>query len=272
MRILILGASGVAGSAIYEELHVHHTVYGTYFSSQTCLMGREHMLPLDISQDGRLNEVLRIAAPEIIVSCLQGDFSAQLQAHEDAARYLSSKENGRLFYLSSANVFDGDDARVHYEDDIPTAESEYGRFKIACEEMLAGILGERAAILRLPFIWSRRPGSRLDKLFDAVQKSTSIPAWSNLYTNHTTDRQIAAYVCFLLDQGKGGIFHVGSREACEYIPFLENLLRKVFPTQNIPFIIEENTKPSYLAVLSKRQDIPDHLLTGNEEILSYLTG
>ena len=39
-----------------------------------------------------------------------------------------------------------------------------------------------------------------------------------------------------------------------------------------PFIIEENTKPSYLAVLSKRQDIPDHLLTGNEEILSYLTG
>jgi len=48
--------------------------------------------------------------------------------------------------LPTAHVFDGDFSRHHVETDIPVAESDYGNFKIECENTLKQILGDGAIV------------------------------------------------------------------------------------------------------------------------------
>ncbi len=60
-----------------------------------------------------------------------------------------------LIYLSSVNVFDDVLDRPHYEGDVRAYRNGYGQFKIRCEDLLRERLGDRAIILRTPFVWGR---------------------------------------------------------------------------------------------------------------------
>lgn len=156
MRILILGASGYAGSCIKKALEKEYQeVFGTYQNQMKAgrFSGDFSMYHYTLGNQGELESLLQKTDPDVAVSCLRGDFGKQEEAHKVLGEFLAGKENGRILYLSSANVFDGDLRKPHLETDLPKAESSYGQFKIACEELLAGQLGERAVILRIPEIW-----------------------------------------------------------------------------------------------------------------------
>ena len=102
-----------------------------------------------------LQSVLDAAKPEVVISCLRGDFAQQLEVHRFLADYLRERPGTRLVYLSTANVFDALNETPHIETDPPQAQSEYGCFKIACEQMLTERLGEQLLILRLPIVWGK---------------------------------------------------------------------------------------------------------------------
>lgn len=101
--------------------------------------------------------LLQKTEPEWIISSLRGEFADQLAFHRQLAKEMKKLPNSRLCYISTANVFDKDGERPHYEEDEPEAESEYGRFKTECESMLMQELGERCMILRLPMYGQRLP-------------------------------------------------------------------------------------------------------------------
>ena len=48
-----------------------------------------------------------------------------------------------MIYLSTANVFDGSLGEPHYEGDARVSDSDYGRFKIQCEDLLQNRMGKR---------------------------------------------------------------------------------------------------------------------------------
>ena len=117
MKVLVLGASGLAGSAIAAALRADgHTVSGTRRAPSPDQGINPPMLHFDLSTPQSVVPLLEETCPDVMISCLRGDFARQLEAHELAAGLLR-RQSGKLIYLSTANVFDGDLSRPHYEGD-----------------------------------------------------------------------------------------------------------------------------------------------------------
>lgn len=271
-KALILGASGYAGRAIANALAGAYDVFGTCRT-----VGRDPagdtgaaMLPFDVAQRGSLREILHSVRPHVIVSALRGDFEQQLAAHREAADYLQAAPNGKLVFLSTANVFDRDRTRPHTEQDDPDPQSEYGCYKAACERMLRGALGAKCAIVRMPAIWGP-DCPRLNQLRADLAAHRTIPTLSNILVNVTTDRQVAEFIAFLLREDKSGIFHMGSDDLCDYTQF-QRLVCDALQLGTPRFEVTACPQTEYQAVLCGRTDIPNALRCTIPEVISYLTG
>jgi len=96
---------------------------------------------LNIEDSNNINIILNTLKPEIVISCLRGNYDEQLILHTEISKYLK-KSNGRLYFCSTTNVFDNDLSKPHYEDNMPSSCTEYGQFKIECEKRIIDILNE----------------------------------------------------------------------------------------------------------------------------------
>lgn len=188
--------------------------------------------------------------------------------HEEAAEYILKSNDSKLIFLSTANVFDKLDTAPHYENDELASDSDYGKFKIKREQLLTNTIGKKAVIIRVPFIWSKN-SPRLKKIIEDIKQGKNVHVWSNLFTNHTSDNQIAKYIKMIIENNMDGIFHVGTNEICDYKEFIKTLIQALqlpmpeFVTEQVPY-------KSYLAVLSRRKDIPAELQITNSDIINYL--
>lgn len=79
-----------------------------------------------------IDELLSLRKPDIIISCLRGNFDLQLEVHHHLINYIKNTRK-RLVFLSSSNVFDAFTNYPSYEYDKTLSESKYGRFKIKIE-------------------------------------------------------------------------------------------------------------------------------------------
>lgn len=270
MNILVLGAGGLAGRAICRRLSRRHTVFGTFRRAPARGLSGARWLLMNVADPRQVDAVLQRADPEAVVSCLRGPFPAQLAAHGQIARALRERGTGQMVFLSTANVFDGADSAPHTEQDAPCAESEYGQFKIQCEETLRDLLGERAAILRLPFLWGA-DGPRLEELMRAAARGEPVPVWAGLRSNHATDLQTAQFAEWVIEQRKSGVFHVGTDVPCEYDGFVSRLLeRQGFAGARLA--PQELPHARCLAVVCGRKDVPQALHRTTEQLLRELDG
>lgn len=80
-RILILGASGFIGNAIYKELCSYFKTFGTYRVPHKVFKTNSHFLQYNVEEDD-VYEILEATRPSIIISALRGDFHAQTIAHQ----------------------------------------------------------------------------------------------------------------------------------------------------------------------------------------------
>lgn len=123
-RVLVVGGSGFIGSAIIKLLNEHENieVYGTYFSNND-MSDNNLYCKLSINEPSELERIMHLIEPQSIISCLRGDFNKQLQLHAIMAEYLS-RTGGSLYYCSTANVFDNDLSKPHYESDQVDSSNE----------------------------------------------------------------------------------------------------------------------------------------------------
>ena len=152
-RILILGASGFLGNAIYKELCPYFKTFGTYQTPNRNLEKNQHFFHYNFEEDD-VYEILEIVKPTIIISALRGEFTPQFIAHSHLAEYIFAKKV-KLIFLSSANVFDAYSKYPSYETDKTLSNSVYGHFKIKIENMLLRLPKNQVAILRLPMVFGQ---------------------------------------------------------------------------------------------------------------------
>lgn len=268
MTVLVLGASGLAGSAIAAALRADgHAVYGTHRPSSPDCGSNPSMLHFGLSSPHSVVPLLEKNRPDVVVSCLRGDFARQLEAHKLAASFLR-QHNGKLIYLSTANVFDGDLSRPHYEGDALCSDSTYGQFKIACEQLLQALLGQNCIILRPPEIWGR-DCPRLRALLKNVRAGTPVQIYENLSVNYTTDTQTARWAAFILRHDLRGIFHVGTLDTSDYTRFLDRLAERLgLPQPSYDMV--RNDIQAYQAVLPGRDEIPPALHLSVNDVLAHL--
>jgi dTDP-4-dehydrorhamnose reductase len=271
-KILILGGSGLVGKALINEFKHGYDVYGTYSSKFITNLPEDRQFQLEVQDISTMIEIISSIQPDSVISCIRGEFDQQLKFHKELAEVLQNMKSN-LYFFSTTNVFDGDFSKLHTETDLTIAESDYGNFKIECENILKDILDERVKIIRIPAIWGK-DSPRWNSMKESIKKNNVIDAYSNLECNNLSDVQLAIQLRYIMEHNLKGIFHFCSVDTMTQSQFYEQLFNSMGAEMNL---LKNNTYQDisntyYFALKSTRDDIPDSLQTTNREIISYLIG
>ncbi|MFD2518879.1 sugar nucleotide-binding protein [Salinimicrobium flavum] len=265
-KILILGASGFIGNALYRELYPYFDTHGTYHTADAFYDRNQKFHLFDVENES-ISILLENLRPNIIISALRGNFDAQVIAHFEIIDYLLRNKNTKLIFLSSANVFDAFSNYPSYEYDKTLSMSIYGRFKIKIENALLRLPNEKYVIVRLPMVFGAN-SPRLVEIKKQLQEKTAIEVFSNVVVNATTDTKLTQQIHYIINRNKQGVFHLGSndlvhhndlvREICETLGFKEPLLKNVY----------DSNFDRFLAVLPKDNLLPKNLQLSVQDVIS----
>ncbi len=154
MRVLITGASGQVGSALLRSLppgiEVHAPTRGE----------------LDVGDARAVHAAVSAIEPGLIINAAA--YTAVDQAESEpfvadainaqAPQYLAEAahtlEDCRLIQLSTDYVFDGRGSAPYRPGDATHPLSVYGRTKLAGEQAVLGVLGNRAVVLRTAWVYA----------------------------------------------------------------------------------------------------------------------
>jgi dTDP-4-dehydrorhamnose reductase len=267
-KVLILGGSGFVGTAVIDEMtkYNQYDVNLTYFQNPI-LLNQGKCFKLNIEEEDNIISILNTLKPQVIISCLRGNFKKQLIVHIKIAKYL--KENGgRLYFFSTTNVFDNDLSKPHYEDELPNSHTDYGQYKIECEKKISELLHDDACILRIPQVWGK-DSPRMKELLNSLQSNKDIIVYPKFYHNTNTNVMIARQICYIINNNLKGVFHLASEDIINYKDFYKKLITGLGFTNAR---IEENyEEDGYFALLSKRtNEFPEQLRFTNKSIINYL--
>lgn len=146
-KILILGASGMLGSALFRILpEMGHEVYGslrqskqTDFLKKTFTNSQNLIYNIDVLNADQLNSLITQIQPDLIINCI--GIIKQLDISNDPIYVLpinsilpyrltelATRVGARLIHISTDCVFDGKKGN-YLETDKPNAEDLYGKSK-----------------------------------------------------------------------------------------------------------------------------------------------
>lgn len=268
-KILILGASGYIGSALYKELTPYFDVYGTYYSSTPSLEQNQVMYSYDVSKDSLL-AVLKKVRPAHVIVCLRGQFKDQLKALSELSTY-AQKLGTRVYFLSSVNVFDGKSKFASYEQDDMLALSPYGKFKIAAEKLLNSRLpNEQFAILRLPMVIGVN-APRIRQLKTAAKSGTAYEVYPNLIISCTTEDRIARQVHYIVNHRLFGTYHLCSNDVIHHSDLFDEIAQKLGIKEIVYKNNYESNQNKYLAILPTKGALPKQFDVKVQQIIQEVT-
>jgi dTDP-4-dehydrorhamnose reductase len=266
-RILILGASGYIGNAIYKELGPYFRAFGTYRTPKKEFETNKQFFQYNVEQDD-VYEILEASKPSIIVSAIRGDFNAQTIAHQHIAEYVL--ESGcKIIFLSSANVFDAYSQYPSYELDKTLSHSVYGHFKIKIENLFLRLPKKQVAILRLPMVFG--PSSpRIQEIRQRITDKESVEIFPNLIMNVTLEKKVTQQIHYIINRNKHGVFHLGSTDLVHHDEFIKDIVAFISEGKVLLKHVFTTNEDRYLAVLPKYNKLPKHLQITSSQILEEL--
>ncbi|MBU2921013.1 sugar nucleotide-binding protein [Winogradskyella psychrotolerans] len=267
-RILILGASGYIGNAIYKELGPYFRTYGTYRIPKKEFENNKQFFQYNVEEDD-VYDILEACQPTIIISALRGNFNAQVIAHQHIADYIVDT-GCKFIFLSSANVFDAYSQYPSYELDKTLSHSVYGHFKIKIENLLLRLPKKQIAIIRLPMVFGN--GSpRIQELKEAIIAGETVEVFPNLIMNVTLDKKLTQQIHYIINRNKFGIFHLGSTDLVHHDEFIKSIIDILSDKKVVIKQVFTTNEDRYLAVLPKFNKLPKHLQITSEMVLEELS-
>lgn len=267
MKILVLGASGLVGQALMTELSSSFEVYGTYHQTQLNVKD-DHQLQWSITEIDKILNWIDELNPHIIISCLRGDFEIQLEVHNQIIQKIKSAKT-KLLFCSTTNVFDGEITKHHDENDAPLATSDYGQFKIQCENLIKNELGNQGIILRLPMVWGKN-SPRLKEMKEKISNNIEIEAYENIYLNHASDKRIAKQIHTIIENDLTGTFHLATTTIDSQYSFISKLVQQYSTEVKIKAVKIEDIEQYHFGLLIERTDLPPNFRYNNDELISEI--
>lgn len=267
MKILVLGASGLVGQALMTELSSSFDVYGTYHQTK-CNVRDDHQLQWSITELKKILDWIDELNPHIIISCLRGDFEMQFEVHHQIIQKIKSTKT-KLLFCSTTNVFDGEITKHHAENDTPLAASDYGQFKIQCENLIKNELGSQGVILRLPMVWGKN-SPRLKELKEKISNNLVIEAYENIYLNHASDKRIAKQIHAIIENELTGTFHLATTNIDSQYSFISKLVEQYSTEVKIKAVKIEDVEKYHFGLLIARTDLPSNFTYDNDQLISEI--
>lgn len=248
---------------MYKELQTYFDVFGTY-SSKTSLQKNKKFIFWDLERE-LVSPILGSVKPDIIISALRGNFPAQVDAHIEMIDY-TYRNDSKLVFLSSANVFDAFTNYPSYEYDKTLSDSIYGRFKIKIENALMRLPPEKYVIARLPMIFGKN-SPRIREIQQLYSLDEAIEVFPNVVINATSYQKFTQQMHYILNQDKNGIFHLGSNDLVHHQDLIQDICEQMKLENPLFKRVYSSNEDRFLAVLPKDKLLPANLQTTVQEIV-----
>ena len=265
-KILILGASGFIGNALYKELCNYYDTYGTYFSSRNGYPANQQFIQVRYTGRRYLSNYWKTCVP----LCHIGPKRRFRCTNTGTPAYLeyAAKHPCRLYFLSSANVFDAYSKFPSYEYDKTLSESIYGRLKIKIENTLLRRPKTKVAILRVPMVFGNT-SPRIKEMKQAIWNNDPIEVFPNLIINVTNDDKLTQQVHYLINRNKSGIYHLGSTDLVHHEDFIREVVDRIGSFNPIYKRVFTTNEERFLAVLPKDNLLPKNLQLSYQDVIDH---
>lgn len=265
-KILILGASGLVGKALCNELKDSYKVYGTYNKNKVSIDHVE-MIKFEIENPDKVITILNSYKPNKIIISLTGNYEKQFNVIKQIVNY-SKEANSIVYFVSTWNVFDAYPNKIYYENDEKSSDTDYGKFKIEAENFLLSNIENNCVIFRLPMIWGKN-SPRLNKLKENLNNNEPIEVVTNMFLNHNTDKILGKQINYILQTYSKGIFHLGSVDQINHFDFIKNLINKL-GYKNVKFKEVQYGDCPYTVALGSNKHLPKELQVYVQDIIEDL--
>ncbi|MDG3583663.1 sugar nucleotide-binding protein [Galbibacter pacificus] len=265
-KILILGASGFIGGAIYKELCAYYDTYGTYHTGKI-YSNNKHFFRFDMENDDLIDIVTKVR-PNVIISALRGDFEAQIDTHQDIADYCRAS-NSKVIFLSSANVFDAFSNFPSYEFDKTLSMSTYGKFKIKIETALMQLPEKNYTIVRLPMVFGSH-SPRIKELKYFIDKKEAYEVFPDLVMNVAYADKLSQQIHYIVNRNRKGIYHLGSSDLIHHDEFIKEAIEALGYEKPLLKNVYTSNFDRFLAVLPKDNKLPKHLNFSHFDVINEL--
>lgn len=261
---MILGASGFIGNALYKELCSYFDTYGTYHSNSKSFSKNQKFFEYDMEFED-IGILLENLKPTIIISALRGNFDSQVDTHFSIINYLL-RNDCKLIFISSANVFDGFTNYPSYEYDKTLSQSIYGRFKIKIENALLRLPNNKYNILRLPMVFGAN-SPRVLEIKNKIEFGEPLEVFPNVVINATEISKFTQQVHYLINRRKQGVFHLGTNDLTHQHDLITDIAEVLGYKNPLLKQVYDSNYDRFLAVLPKDNLLPKNLQVSIHQVI-----
>jgi dTDP-4-dehydrorhamnose reductase len=233
-KLLVLGASGLAGYKIAKKASTTFDVYGTYNVRPVTLQNCQ-TFKLDLTDNNQVNENLSRINPDVIINTTALHNVDFCEENKDMATAVNTaaiknlldytkKGGSRLIHISTDYVFDGNSKKAYSESDLPNPVSFYGLSKLEGERLLDGT-GHVVIRPSVVYGWTQlelagttsssgKPMNFAMWLLTKLNKKEPLKIVTDQFASATLADSLAEASLKITSSDKSGIYHV-SGISCE---------------------------------------------------------
>ncbi len=224
-KILILGASGFVGFAIFKELSKNkkYGVIGTYHQNKTSI-DNPNLIKIDATNEIELQTILKQHSPSIIINCIAiSDVEkcennpllcekVNVEPTKTIITYCQNNPNVKYIFFSSGQVFSGSEPKSHDEKDLPSPSNQYGQSKVEAENIIKTI--DNYAIIRpsniLGLPQQFQHGNIFNYVYKALKEKKEFKGNTDTIRSPCYLKDLPKMIEKIIEKDKTGIFHAGS--------------------------------------------------------------
>lgn len=135
-----------------------------------------------------------------------------------------SRCQGRMVYLSTDYVFDGEKREPYLETDVPNPLNVYGRSKLQGEQYVqAG--GKEALIIRTQWLYGRYGKNFVASILRQAKERNALSIVDDQIGSPTYTVDLSRAISVLIQRDACGIFHAANDGHCTWFSFGQTILR-----------------------------------------------
>lgn len=223
MKILVTGANGLLGNAIFRLRTSDHQWVGTGRGERRpAVPSGVDYFSCDLENKAEVEQMMGIVQPDAVihgaamtqVDHCELDPEACFRANVDATKHLLDclKPNAHFIFISTDFVFDGT-APKYVEDDVPNPISVYGQSKLDAERLVLNASGSHV-ILRTMLVYGFAPElSRTNIVLwvkSSLEEGKTIRVVDDQFRCPTLVDNLAEACNLAVNKRAGGVFHISS--------------------------------------------------------------
>jgi dTDP-4-dehydrorhamnose reductase len=223
MKLLIIGASGILGSRLFNDaIKKKWDAMGTYCSHECAGMSY-----LDVMDKNSMEKTFNLFRPEVVVMAggitdvdlctLKPEFARDVNIKGTSNLVKKIKEyNSKLVYVSTDYVFDGENG-PYKEDDKPNPINNYGRTKLEAENIVKTKLKDHLIVRTCQLYGMAEQGFAPNKNFTikiihSMRIGKNVYAADDFYSTPTYSGSLSEIIIKLIEKTALGIYHGAGAE------------------------------------------------------------